>query len=36
MLQQKLKKLEAVKKNILRSISHELVTYLNGALGYLH
>lgn len=30
-LKTKVKKLEQVKKNLLRSISHELATYLNGA-----
>ncbi len=35
MLKTKIKKLEALKRNIMRSITHELVTYLTGAFGYL-
>lgn len=34
-LKTKLKKLESVKKNLLRSISHELLTNLNAAYGYI-
>ncbi|CAD8167173.1 unnamed protein product [Paramecium pentaurelia] len=35
LLQTSLKKLESVKKNLLRSISHELLTNLNAAYGYI-
>ncbi|CAK79579.1 unnamed protein product (macronuclear) [Paramecium tetraurelia] len=35
LLQTTLKKLESVKKNLLRSISHELLTNLNAAYGYI-
>lgn len=36
LLKNKIKKLESVKKNLMRSISHELLTYLNGAFGYIN
>lgn len=32
---EKLDEMDRVKKNLFRSISHDLVTYLNGAYGYL-
>jgi K+-sensing histidine kinase KdpD len=32
---EKLEEIERVKRNLFRSISHDLVTYLNGAHGYL-
>lgn len=35
LLKTSLKKLESVKKNLLRSISHELLTNLNAAYGYI-
>jgi hypothetical protein len=35
-LNNKIKKLESVKKNLMRSISHELLTYLNGAYGFIY
>ena len=36
LLKNKIKKLESLKKNLMRSISHELLTYLNGAYGYMY
>lgn len=35
LLKTSLKKLESVKKNLLRSISHEMLTNLNAAYGYI-
>ncbi|CAD8198125.1 unnamed protein product [Paramecium pentaurelia] len=35
LLRAKLKKLESIKKNLLRSISHELLTNLNAVFGYI-
>lgn len=35
LLRAKLKKLETIKKNILRSISHELLTNLNAIFGFI-
>lgn len=35
-LKNRIKMLESVKKNLMRSISHELLTYLNGAYGYIY
>lgn len=35
LLKSKLKKSENIKKNLLRSISHELLTNLNAVFGYI-
>jgi hypothetical protein len=35
MMKKQIQKLEGIKKNILKSVTHELVTYLSGGLGYL-